>query len=467
MSSATGETPPPAEPGGRPDSTDTIVAPATAAGFGVRALVRLSGPRARQLVGAVLVLAPDATCSPGHVTDARLDLGDGVDCPVTLLTFLAPRSFTGEDVVEVHLPGWPVLVTELVRRFVEAGARVAAAGEFTARAVVLGRLSPDQALAVGRLTAAADPAEAAAAVSLLTGELAALHGALRSALLDVLALIEAHVDFEEEDTEAIDTRRLSGGLARARELAERLLSTATSLPAHDGETDVVLLGPPNAGKSSLLAALCPGAETTISPQPGTTRDMLEAHVHHAGRAYRLLDGPGIVEDETPLAALDRHAARRFASLLPVSAVILDVEDVSCAPAPGERAYRAALAAGRPVVRIDNKVDLPQVRATGRRPGSLGVSARDGTGLPALWEALAAAAPAPPATDLADRTEREAMTALLPSLRDAEAGDFDGALPVLALALREAVAALDARTDRSADLVEEVLTRIYATFCVGK
>ncbi len=484
MSAAAAESGESAEP-----VVDTIVATSTAAGPGERAIVRLSGPRAHAIVATLM--DGDDDVRPGHLSGATWDLGDGLTLPVELIGFRAPRSYTGEDLVEVHLRGWPALVTRLLGAAVAAGARPAARGEFTRRALVSGRIDMGQALAVARLATARDVEEAGAAAAVLNGALDRSHDDLREKLLAALALIEAHVDFEEEDTEAVEPAHMRAAILTAADAAADTLAATAALAPSDGETDVVLLGAPNVGKSQLLLALCPGAITTVSPRAGTTRDRLEAHVERDGRRWRLLDGPGIDPDHPELDELDRQAMEAFLTSVPPAAVVLHVLDAE-RPGSAGTALPDGLGA-RAVVTVVNKCDrltpgsvpvpaavtpgtpggvpAPAVRTPGApgAPGSpLFISALQGTGLPALWQALAAAAPAPRAPDLIAQSERAAVEEVAGLLQDtASLEDASGALPVVSLALRDALAALDGVVGRATDVDEEVLDRVFSAFCVGK
>ena len=467
-----------------PAGGDTIVAACSAPGAGERSLVRLSGAGCHDVVRAVLVT--DALPRPGRAGTARLDLGGGVHLPVVVLAWRAPRSFTGEDVVEIHLPGWPPVVTELVRRCVAHGARPAARGEFARRAVALGRIDLGQAVALGRLGSARTEQDARAAVAQLSRGVRGAHDDLRAELLAVIALLEAHVDFEDEDTESIDEVAVRDGLERLLAGTRRLADATTRGRQRDGETDVVLLGPPNAGKSLLFTRLVPGARTTVSPQAGTTRDVLEARVERAGRRYRVLDGPGVdlpaaqaAQDE-----LDAEAMRRHLAALPAASVVLLVEDVTD-PLPDDRraerrrALRAA-AAGRSVVPVLNKVDrLPPDRGP-EAGGPLWVSALRGDGLPKLWAAIEGAAPEPAAPDVLMRSWWEAAELIEPLLEEAlgpgeSAGAGDpgpapallGVLPLLSQTLRDALDHLDREQDLVPDVTQEVLDRIFEGFCIGK
>ena len=476
-----------------PVGGDTIVAACSAPGVGERSLVRLSGDGSHDVVRAVL--DTDALPRPGRVGTARLDLGGSVHLPVVVLAWRMPRSFTGEDVVEIHLPGWPPVVTELVRRCVAHGARPAARGEFARRAVALGRIDLGQAVALGRLGSARTEQDARAAVAQLSRGVRGAHDDLRAELLAVLALLEAHVDFEDEDTESIDEAAVRDGLERLLAGTRRLADATTRGRQQDGETDVVLLGPPNAGKSLLFTRLVPGARTTVSPQAGTTRDVLEARVERAGRRYRVLDGPGVdlpaaqaaqaARDELDeLDELDADAMRRHLAALPAASVVLLVEDVTD-PLPADRrverrrALRAA-AAGRSVVPVLNKVDRLRPDQRPEAGGPLWVSALRGDGLPELWAAIEGAAPEPAAPDVLMRSWWEAAELIEPLLEEAlapgaasGAGDpgpappLLGVLPLLSVTLRDALDHLDREQDQVPDVTQEVLDRIFEGFCIGK
>jgi len=446
---------------------DTIVAPATPAGVGERAVVRLSGPRAWHALRDVLTDLPPL--APRRLLDARLPLGDGVALPVELMLWRAPHSASGEDLAEVHLPGWPAAVAELLRRLRVAGCRPAQPGEFTRRAVLLGKLDLERAVALGALSRAADaPALAAALDTLVDGGDRAL-AALREELLATLALLEAHVDHEEEDTEALAEGELPTALAALARRARRLDDDSAARFESEGELAVVLLGPPNAGKSSLMLALCPDAQTTPSPVPGTTRDALSARRRVGARTLAVIDGPGVSWEHAWDDPLDAEAMRLFVGRLPRGAVIVDVEDVTRPSGAEERARRRACAGERPRVEVWNKCDL--LAADLAPHARLPVSALSGAGLDALLDAVLAAAPS--VAPLAGRhaLERQLLDELRPLLEplDADASPLarEGALPLVALALREALQRLDEHAQRAGDLSEELLDRVFAGFCLGK
>ncbi|GJM20836.1 MAG: hypothetical protein DHS20C15_07510 [Planctomycetota bacterium] len=504
---------------------DTIVALATPAGVGERAVLRLSGPQAWQVLQAALEELPELRA--GRLLRAALPLGAGARLDVELMLWAAPRSATGEQLAEIHLPAWPAAVAECTRLLRAAGCRPAERGEFTRRAVLLGKLDVERAVALGALSRAADAPSAQAALDTLIDGADRALDALREQLLATLALLEAHVDHEDDDTEALAHEELPRALAalsaRAAQLADRSASRASA----EGELDVLLLGPPNAGKSSLMLALCPDARTTASPVPGTTRDALHARRRVGERTLRFIDGPGVSWEHAWSDPLDARAMQQFLEQLPEHALVLDLED-ACAPSShAERAQRRAAAGSRPRLDVASKADLLDAShepvsgaerdASGRVVGAVAaatggaseqgggarflVSATTGFGLENLLDALLALAPPPAPLSARHALEAELLADVLPLLTGADlaadlAADLDlhadptgqakprsslgaaspehhaallrsGALPLVALALREAAERLDAHSQRSADLSEELLDRVFAGFCLGK
>ncbi len=472
--------------------TDTIVAPCTAPGAGERAIVRVSGRMAHELTAQVLGGVPATESEDGQpgqpVVRALFDLGavrGDAPVPVQLLRWWAPRSLTGEHVVEIHMPAWPALVTEFVRRLVGAGARPAARGEFARRAWVHGKLDAAGVMALSQLVNATTIAEAAEAAEALVGQSSIARRELAAALLDALALIEAHVDFEEEDTEEVGEADLRAALERVADCAQAMGQRGSGAAVRDGVTDVVLLGVPNVGKSSLFGALCPGARSAVSAVAGTTRDALEAHVTRAGRRFRILDGPGLdeqfllpsgLQDPGSEAAdhqsLDVLAMQRYVAQLPPDAVVLFVDGPADGqPQAGTFADRLCqqLVADRPCVRVWNKIDLlpEQQRMGARSGGCLPVSALQGWGLEELWEAVLKVAPVALSGDLSLRADADAAQALLPWLEELDAAPLEGALPALSLALRDMLEVLERDADARLDVDEEILDRVFSGFCVGK
>ncbi len=422
--------------GSRPSSIseDTIVALSSPPGPGLRAVVRLSGPRAAAIGAA----------RPGAVA------------------FRGPRTYTREDVVEIHLPGSPPLVDLLLRDLVEAGARPARPGEFTLRAFLNGRLDLAQAEAVERIVSAEDAEERRAALGQLEGAFSRRLAGIEGAVLDLGADAEAAIDFTDQDIEI-----LSPGEARRRAEAigadlRALVAETAAARVSDERPTAALLGRSNAGKSALFNALT-GSDALVTEVAGTTRDVLAAELD-AGVRVRLLDTAGLQE----ASGVDAEAARRAREAARSADVVLFVVDATD--------WEAALPLeprGRPAILVVNKCDLAPGREVGGRFRLREVvctSARTGEGLGELKKALAGmlgggeagGAGARFRVNLRQRALlREAEAAL-----DRAAGTAPGlGMEFVALDLRAALDALGGITGRSVG--EDLLARIFSRFCLGK
>jgi len=296
---------------------DTIVAPASPPGGSERAIVRLSGPDAFRLLDTVF--RPDAPAPAAGVPAAsplrrgRIDGWVRIRCPVrasaapdgwlpgATYCMPAPRSYTREDVAEVHLPGAPGAVTNVLRTLTDAGARPAGPGEFTLRAFLNGRLDLAQAEAVERLIAAGSDRERRAALAGMEGLLSARVRAWRDRLADTAALVEGQIDFEEDEFEPIPHDALRTALdGLAAELGALLDEAALGGDA-DGAATVRFIGRTNAGKSSLVNALLGRDASLVAPEPSTTRDRLDHALVLEPFHFVLQDAPGLDPAGTDLA----------------------------------------------------------------------------------------------------------------------------------------------------------------------
>lgn len=451
---------------------DTIAAVATPPGTGAIAVLRLSGRDARAIAARVLRAAPHGAAAPQLVSH-RATLatlcdphGDGVIDQVLVLPMLAPRSFTGEDVVEIHCHGSTLITDRALRVLLSAGARAARPGEFTERAFLNGRLDLCQAEAVADLIEASSDAGRAAAWQHLDGALSRRVHTLRDAILDARALVEAHLDFPEEDLPASAEREITAGLDAVIETIDALGATfARGRLAREG-VRVALVGKPNVGKSSLLNALLGRERALVSPEAGTTRDYLEEPAALGSLRLLLCDTAGLRADA---ASVERAGIERTREVIASADVLLVVLDAS-QPRDALDAVVLDAAAGRPQVVIRNKVDLPH--AWPSRPSMTDVSARTGTGLALLGERVAAALPGEltepagePVTVTRARHHEALNLASSAVTRARAAVTGSTGLEIVSCELQAALLELD-RLVGASD-VDDLLDRIFSRFCIGK
>ena len=437
---------------------DTIVALATPSGPGARAVLRLSGPQA---------FAAAARCFANSLPHERAQVeGDlqilGRRIPAMALTMIAPRSFTGEDVVELHVPGSPVLVRllqdELLRDGEAHGIRAALPGEFTARACENGRLDLAQAEGLLMLLHAQDQQQALGAVQWLQGGLTEAVQTARNELQDILALLEVGFDFDDDDTGAVAEELW---LAPLHPLAERLRTLLQSLPSAVPGGEVLLVGRANAGKSSLVNALAGQSTLLVADHAGTTRDLLRVEVAH--QVY-LWDAPGdltspTAADDAALALRERLSGRA-AGLL----VVLDASDpwvpqmALSSPMPwfGVVFTKCDLVASAPAL---SEVALARLPAPDR---VFVTSSQTGQGLDRLRDCLRRSAGS--ATVDAGGPLRSALQAAVDAVL--RAIDAAAMAPELAAAeLQSGLRAMDGIAGEHSP--EQLLDRIYGRFCLGK
>lgn len=450
---------------------DTIAAVATAPGAGGVGIVRLSGPRARAIAEAIagVVLRPRRARYARFTEEDGALIDDGI-----ALWFAAPRSYTGEDVVELQAHGSPVLLARLQRRCLALGARAARPGEFTERAFLSGKLDLAQAEAVADLIAAGSEAAARAARRSLDGAFSARVAETTERLLQLRMHVEAALDFPDEDVDFL----------AAPELAQRLADTRASLAALRAGAErgrrladglhVVIVGAPNVGKSSLLNALAAEERAIVSPVAGTTRDLLRETLALDGVALTLVDTAGLHASDDPV---EREGMRRARAELARADLVLALRDDAGGDddaAAAASAWRDDVPAGVPVWWLRTKCDAaPSSPAIGDGTDAapLRVSARTGAGLDALRARLRAAA----AGDAPDADRDGAFSARerhLDALRRA-ADRLEAAADRLSsgqgeLAAEELRGAQDALGELTGAVHADVLLgRIFAGFCIGK
>lgn len=449
---------------------DTIVAVATPPGRGGIGVVRVSGPAAASAAGAVLRGGHDL--QPRHATLTSVVGAPGLERAldqVVATYFPGPASYTGEDVVEISGHGSPVLLRQIVEAVVRAGARLAEPGEFTLRAFVNGRMDLVQAEAVADLIEAVTPLQARVAFDQLEGTVTAAIGAIDAALFDLTARLEASIDFPEEGYHFAEPGAVAGETRSLLQRAQVLLAGARAGRLVREGRQVVILGKPNVGKSTLFNRLLGAPRAIVTDVPGTTRDLLTETAEVDGLPLTLVDTAGI----RPTAdAVESEGVARARGALQVAAAVLLVLDRSRALDDEDRELLRETAAADRVI-VVNKADRPPVWDAGDLPDAgprVTVSLRDEADPAGLRRALAellwAGEPlrdTPTLSNLRHIVLVERAAAAL--ARAADAADAAAPEELLLADLQDARAALEEVTGkRTAD---DVLQRIFERFCIGK
>ncbi|WP_182830356.1 tRNA modification GTPase [Tautonia rosea] len=441
------------------DTTDTIAAIASPPGPALRGLVRLSGPEALTIAWAIVELAegsePDRN-RPSWRT-GTIDL-DGLPLDASVTFWPGSRTYTGQPMAEIHTTGSPPLLRRVLGFCLERGARLAEPGEFTLRAFLSGRIDLTQAEAVLAVIDSQSLMQVEVALQQLAGGLAGPIEGVRDRLLDTLAHLEAGLDFvDEADVDPIGRQRLADDLARD---AIELATLADRFQGRDrpsGLPRVVLVGPPNAGKSRLFNALTGGDHALVSPIAGTTRDYLSASIHCEGLRIDLIDTAGIDETGDPIEA-EAQALR--AAQAAGADLLLDCRSID---AP----HVVDLPGDRPRLVVWTKMD----RSNGDHPeGTIVTSAVTGRGLDELRQAIASSLRARAAehdpTGMTSARCRDGLMRASRALANAsEAIRLDAGDELVAVDLRDAVEELGRVI--GAEIDDAILDRIFRRFCIGK
>lgn len=439
---------------------DTIVALATPAGRGAVALVRLSGPDARAIAARHVTPWPP---EPRRATLCVIRDAEGAAVDEALVTlFTAPHSFTGDDVVEIATHGGSVVPALVLAALVGSGARGARPGEFTRRAVMNGKLDLVQAEAIGDLVDAGSRAMQRAALAQLDGGLSRRINALREDVIGLEALIAYDIDFPDEDDGPIPRERVRMATQQVIESLTNLLATAPAGELVRTGAVVVIAGEPNAGKSSLFNALLGAARAIVTEIPGTTRDAIEAVLDAGEWPIRLVDTAGLRETEDVIERVGIEVSARY---LGAADVVLACADTD-AGVDAVAAHVATLTAA-PVIGVRTKGDLG---GSGRH---LTVSAVTGQGLRDLLDAVTATIaerhgrPELDAPILTRERQRYAVQRALDEMRDFASAVDDEGLPATVAAVHLRTAAESLADVVGAIDVEDILDRLFRTFCVGK
>ena len=448
---------------GTPDYIeDTIVAAATPPGKGGIGVVRLSGPATEKIATQMLGVLP----IPRHATIATFRAADGtpIDTGIALY-FPTPDSFTGESVLELQGHGGPLVMSLLVDAVIAMGARRAQPGEFSKRAFLNGKLDLVQAEAVADLIDCGTARGARAALRSLAGAFSEAVQELQEQLTRLRLHVEAAIDFPEEEIDFLDDARLQKQIERcAGALASLKNETRIGNVLRDG-FQVVIVGKPNAGKSSLLNALSGQEAAIVTEVAGTTRDILREHIDIDGLMVELVDTAGLRDDPDKIEA---EGIKRARAALKNADAILWIQD---AAQPIEQNHGEDIADDIPLIVLRNKTDV-----TGEPPGAqqndpsvLNISAKTGAGLEALRETIRQVAGYENLGDGAFTARRRHIDALNLAATHFECGrdalNNNQAGELFAEELRLAQKALGEITGSFTS--DDLLGRIFSEFCIGK
>ena len=363
-------------------NTDTIVAIATAQGRGGVGVVRVSGPKAASI--AQLILGKTPKTRYAHFANFPDNNGQPIDQGLVLF-FAAPHSYTGEDVLELHGHGGAAVLQMVLQRCICLGARLAEPGEFTRRAYLNDKLDLAQAEAVADLIDATTTQAARSAMRSLQGDFSAAVQNMVSDLVNLRMLVEAMLDFPEEDIESVDVRRRNTQLQKVQNGLKRTLGAAKQGSLLREGAYVVLVGRPNVGKSSLLNYLSGEQVALVSNVPGTTRDVIRKEIHIEGISFHIMDTAGLRDSEDEIEKMGIALTRQT---LAKADLILVLCEANLSINPEESGIIASLPLGIPQLHVFNKIDLLQKNEINQEVGvGVAVSAKTGEGMHELRQKL--------------------------------------------------------------------------------
>lgn len=450
----------------------TICAISTPAGVGGIATARISGPQAIEIVGRIwrgkpLRQAASHTAHLGTIYDS--ESGQELDSAVATV-FLAPRSFTGETVVEITVHGSRWIQRELINLLIRQGATMAERGEFTRRAVINGKMDLAEAEAVADMIAASSRAAQRIALSHMRGHYSAHLDTLRNQLLELSALVELELDFSEEDVEFADRQRLLDLAGEIKGKVDSLAASFATGRAIKEGIPVAIVGATNAGKSTLLNRLLGEDKAIVSDIHGTTRDTIEDTAEISGTLFRFIDTAGLRHTPDPIEAIGIDRARQSVRNASIVLWVIDPTDQRD-PADAWVEIAGNITEGTPVIAVINKADsgaeCPTL--TGDVAATVSISALNDPDLNALIDLLhshAAPVDLSPELTVTNARHYEALTRASQAISRAIDG-LTANLPgdLLAQDLRETSRHLAAIT--SPLTTPDLLTHIFTHFCIGK
>jgi len=455
------------------DAPDTIAAVATAPGRGGIGIVRISGSRADAIAKGIVgrTLAPRVATA----TVFRGSAGEALDEGLALF-FPAPHSYTGEAVLELHGHGGPTVLRLVLARCVELGARLAQPGEFTQRAFLNGKLDLVQAEGVADLIDAATATAARAAVRSLSGEFSrAIEGSVRT-LIELRTLVEASLDFPDEDIGFVRAADVAGRVGALREGFDRILRRAAQGALLREGLVAVLIGRPNVGKSSLLNELAGADVAIVTPIPGTTRDTVRSEIEIHGIPLAVVDTAGLRSTEDPIETIGIERTWAAVARANVAIVMVDAKAAEAGLDAADAQMLARLPSALPRIVVHNKIDLVGLEAKATAPVDeegtrhVWLSAKKGEGIELLRREILVQAGAHEDmedTFLARERHLSALRAAGAHL-EAAAAHLAARTPPLELVaeeLREAQSALTTLTGEFT--ADDLLGEIFSRFCIGK
>jgi tRNA modification GTPase len=470
-----------------PSAQETIAAISTPPGRGGIGIVRLSGPLAASIVAQLVrlrrpleagralladVLDDSDTEDSARADPSRIDGSLRIDEAIVTF-FAAPHSYTSEDLVEIAAHGSPVVLELLLRRALALGARLAEPGEFTQRAFLSGRLDLTQAEAVRDLIDAQTLTQARQAASQMGGALSRRAAPVKQSLVELIALLEAGIDFAEDDVDVAPQAEIARRIDALTPPLDALeASFARGRIVHDGLT-LAIVGRPNAGKSSLFNRLVERDRAIVTAAPGTTRDLVTERISLAGIPLELVDTAGLRDGPTGdleglLEEAEQIGIRRSREAFADAALVLIVLDATQPLNDEERSLLAAVQ-GRPALVAVNKSDLAADSPAPADVPAIQTSALTGEGIAALRDRileLATGGAAPEPGMLTNLRQHQAVSTALAALKDAS-GANASSIPheMILLDLYRALWALDSLTGQTTP--DDILNLIFSTFCIGK
>ena len=442
---------------------DTIAAVATAPGRGGIGIVRVSGPDVTSIAAAVTGRLPE----PRYATYSRFKdaNGDTIDEGIALY-FKGPDSFTGEDVLELQGHGGPVVLDMLLNRILELGVRIAEPGEFSQRAFLNDKIDLAQAEAIADLIDSGTQLAARGAMRSLQGEFSRRISALLASVIELRIYVEAAIDFPEEEIDFLSDERIESQLREVKSALKLILDEAHAGALLSEGAAVVLVGKPNAGKSSLMNAMTGRDTSIVTHIPGTTRDIVHETLQLDGIPLRMIDTAGIRESTD---VVESEGVRRAVKAVQEADLVIALIDASLAPADSQAdiAELDDLLCGEAIV-VFNKIDLLEA-GEALPAGGIAVSVKTGEGMPSLKTALK--------RQLGVETELEggftARTRHLNALSAALAAVEAGEAALVELAAGELLAEELSQCQKALSRItgeftaDDLLGEIFSSFCIGK